>query len=353
MAVAASWDLAAIGDMSDWLFKGLHEFHTAKSYGERAYALAPIELNDSDYPFLQIVRQVRTFDKKSLPRLADANDDAIRRWGPNYGIRPLLDMIGLVQELGSRSLAEHLSDLTIPSTLNRLTDDERSQLTAALVEALIPQSGFRFNGALYPAFVKLATGSVAPPESVLARALAELVTKTPADWQNILRDCIARLKTKFNVDPTESPLSIVFFAIEAGLPREHFIDLFRSGGQVSYQKEDLWTIPWFFRAKHMDRPDLTPLRMVASNRESYWIGFASRPDDQIELRKDDLRGALLHALDQEVRREAVRDESVTALAAYSRPATRAAVVEETAEESERDDIDLFRAALKKPQSMAG
>jgi hypothetical protein len=352
MAVAASFDLAAIRDLSDWLFKGLHEFHTAKSYGERAYALAPLELNDSDYPFLQIVRQVRTFDKKSLPRLADANDAAIRRWGPNYGIRPLLDMIGLIQELGSRSLAEHLSDLTLPSTLNRLAGDERGELVAGLVEALIPQSEFRFNGPLYPAFVKLATGTVALPESVLARALAELVTKTPADWQNILRDCIARLKTKFDVDPAESPLSLVFFAIEAGLPREHFIDLFKTGGQFVYQAEDLWTIPWFFRAKHVDRPELTPLRIVTSNRESYWVGFASRLDDKIELKKDDLRGALLHALDQEVRREAVRDESVTPLAVRARAASRNTVVEETAEESQREDIDLFRAALK-PQSMAG
>jgi hypothetical protein len=350
MTTRIDWDLSAIPDLSTWLYHGLFAFHAAENYGDRMYALAPIELNDSDYVFLQIVRQVRTFDRKSLPRLADANDAAIRRWCPNYGIKPLLDMIGLVQELGSRSLGQYLSDLTLPSVLNRLSDDEREQLFASLVEALIPQSEFRFDSQLYPAFLKLANSPASLREPVLARALAALATKSPTKWQNILRDCVTHFRSKFNVDPAESPLGVLFFAIEANLPREHFKDLFEAGGQVSYPVEDMWTIPWLFGSRHPDRSNLTPLTFRGNNQEAFWVGFASRPNDQMELKKENLRHSLVQAIDREYfRQRLARPESnVQQLdsAIRTRAAGQSNLAEESVQESKRDDSDVILRALK-------
>jgi hypothetical protein len=302
MIQSAEWSLSPIADLSKWLFDGLFAVHGAKTFSDRKYALLPVELNDTDYVFLQIVRQVRTFDRNSLPRLAEANDAAISRWRPSYGVRPLLDMIGLVQELGSRSFNRHLSDLTLPSTLNRMLDSDRDRLFSALVEALIPQSEFHFKGPLYSAFLKLVIGPASLPAAVLARALTALIAKTPADWKTILQDCGAYFQA--DAEPSESPLGPVFFAVEDNLPREYFLDLFKAGGRANLLPDEVWLIPWLFASRDPSRPAKTPLSLAGNTNQAFWFGFASRPDDRIEVAKGEMPYQVVEAIEREIVRTA-------------------------------------------------
>src|SRR5690349_15616347 len=84
MPMSAQWELPSIPDLADWLFDGLYAVYNGKDYSDRKYALSPLELNDVDYPYLQIVRQVRTYDRRSLTRLRAANDEAITRWRTSF-----------------------------------------------------------------------------------------------------------------------------------------------------------------------------------------------------------------------------------------------------------------------------
>lgn len=301
MMRTSEWDLSSIPDLAEWLFNGLYAVYNGKEYSDRKYALLPVELNDIDYPYLQIVRQVRTFDRKSLPRLSAANDEAISRWRTTFGIQPLLDMVGLTQELGSRAFSRHLSDLTLPATLNRISDTDRNALFAALVEALIPQSEFNFAGPLYPAFLKLAMGQARLPAPVLTRALTALIDKTPADWKDVLEACRSYFESY--AKPSESPLGAIFFAVEEKLSRDYFRDLFSHGGGANFRPEDVWLIPWLFASTDSQRPSHTPLRVIDNSPAEYWIGFASPSKGTLPLKKDDMGHRVVQALEEELRRQ--------------------------------------------------
>lgn len=293
MSYANEWDLSRIPNLSTWLFNGLMAVYNGKTFSDRKYPLLPIELNDSDYVSLQICRQVRTFDAKSLPALASANDDAIGSWQPTYGIAPLLDMIGIIQELGSRSLEQHITALTMPSTLNRMSESDVERLLSALVEALVPQSAFRFDGALYASFLKLATSHSPLPSRIVARALAVLVRKHPRDWKTVVRHCSDYFRRE--ADPAQSPLAIVFFAIEESLTRDEFNALFMPGGHDSFLPEEMWLIPWLFTSRDPQRPTETPLELTNA-RDAFWIKFASRPDQVLELKKDSIAHRIVTTL---------------------------------------------------------
>lgn len=285
MSYPNEWDLSRIPELSTWLFKGLIAVYSGKTFSDRKYALLPVELDDSDYVSLQICRQVRTFDAKSLPALAAANDDAISSWQPIYGIAPLLDMIGIIQELGSRSLDQHITALTMPSTLNRMSESDVERLLSALVEALVAQSAFRFDGVLYPSFLKLVTSHSPLPARIVARALAVLVRKHPRDWKTIVRRCSDYFRREG--DPAQSPLAIIFFAIEETLTRDEFNALFMPGGHDSFLPEEMWLIPWLFRSRDPQRPTQTPLELTNA-RDAFWIKFASHPTQVLELKKDSI-----------------------------------------------------------------
>lgn len=330
------WSLRAIPDLAGWLFQGLLTYRYGKTFSDRKYALRPIELDEFDYVSLQITRQVRTFDPVSLPALTEANEAAIDMWRPSYGIEPLLDMLGLVQELGGRSLARQIVELTLPATLNHLREVDRERLVSALADAMISHSEFRLEGPLYSRFRKLIAGSVPLPEPVLARALCALIAKSPESWHLITREHTQKFKSV--AKPFESPLGSVFFEVERNLTREAFIDLLQVGGQTTLRTEEVWMIPWFFCA-HDPAQTGTPLRLKDSQKDAVWISFASRPDDQIEIKRADMSVRVHEALTSHMKDQ---DPNVVLLHTPRRSSPGAGGVAQQTDADESDSAQVAR-----------